>query len=98
MTVGASEEAFNNIPAYNAKSKSSKSGTAGGKSSKKNNIKKAPTEPKPSGLTCQSLHKKHCKMDVLCQWNKHAKMCLPRYDPDPNICLNNLSHLLPKIY
>lgn len=30
MTVGASEEAFNNIPAYNAKSKSSKSGTAGG--------------------------------------------------------------------
>lgn len=89
MTVGASEEAFNNIPAYNAKSKSSKSGTAGGKSSKKNNIKKAPTEPKPSGLTCQSLHKKHCKMDVLCQWNKHAKMCLPRYDPVPNICLNN---------
>jgi hypothetical protein len=40
-------------------------------------------------LTCESLqHKKYCKKDVLCQWNKDFKMCLPRYDSVPNICLN----------
>jgi hypothetical protein len=80
---------FNNEPTYNAKSKSGSSKSSkedtGGKSSKK-----TPTEPDPVEWTCESLqNKKHCKKDVLCQWNKGAKKCSPLSAPVPNICLSN---------
>ncbi|KAL7512109.1 hypothetical protein ACHAXN_009127 [Cyclotella atomus] len=88
---------FSHLPILDA-SKSSKSGSSKStkehtsrKSSKSNNSNKSSTEPKQpvSSLTCQSLRKKKlCKKVVLCQWNKDVRMCLPRSNPVPNICLN----------